>query len=148
MCSKVNLIISEKTAAPKRQRSFLLSTLFLFCAMVRLCPSLPPHVVGIFQQLGQAQYSHKRREILGRNLVKGNLHLVTELVDHPFLITAQLHSTVKLFLDLCKSRLRIGGSAIGDLGLTNILNDAVQIIMNRVAEKSFSCTCPSSSVRT
>lgn len=103
--------------------------------MVRLCPSLPPHVVGIFQQLGQAQYSHKRREILGRNLVKGNLHLVTELVDHPFLITAQLHSTVKLFLDLRKSRLWIGGRAVGDMGLTNILDDAVQIIMNRVAEK-------------
>ena len=116
--------------------------------MVCLWPGLPLHVVGIFQQLGQAQYSHKRREILGRNLVKGNLHLVTKLVDYPFLITAQPHGTVKLFLDLCKSRLWLGGSAIGDLGLTNILNDAVQIIMNRVAEKSFSCTCPSSSVRT
>ena len=69
-------------------------------------------------------------------------------MNHPFLITAQLHGTVKLFLDLCKSRLRIGGGAVGDMGLTNILNDAVQIIMNRVAEKSFSCTCPSSSVRT
>ena len=39
--------------------------------MVCLWAGLPPHVVGIFQQLGQAQYSHKRREILGRNLVKG-----------------------------------------------------------------------------
>ena len=94
------------------------------------------------------QYPHKRREILGSNLVEGNLHLIAELVDQPFLVTAQLHGMVKLFLDLCKSRLWIGGSAIGDLGLTNILNDAVQIIMNRVAEKSFSCTCPSSSVRT
>ena len=103
--------------------------------MVCLWAGLPPHVVGIFQQLGQAQYSHKRREILGRNLVKGNLHLVTELMNHPFLITAQLHGTVKLFLDLCKSRLRIGGRAVGDMGLTNILNDTVQIIMNCVAEK-------------
>ena len=54
--------------------SFLLA-LFLLCPMVCLWPGLPPHVVGIFQQLGQAQYSHKRREVLGRNLVKGNLHL-------------------------------------------------------------------------
>ena len=103
--------------------------------MVRLCPSLPPHVVGIFQQLGQAQYSHKRREILGRNLVKRNLHLVAKLVDYPFLITTQLHGTVKLFLDLRESRLRISGGAVGDMGLTNILNDTVQIIMDRVAKK-------------
>lgn len=116
--------------------------------MVRLCPSLPPHVVGIFQQLGQAQYSHKRREILGRNLVKRNLHLVAKLVDYPFLITTQLHGTVKLFLDLRESRLWIGGSAVGNMGLTNILNDTVQIIMDRVAKKSLSCTCPNSSVRT
>lgn len=46
MCSKVNLIISEKTAAPKGQRSFLLSTLFLFCPMVRLCPSLICYVIN------------------------------------------------------------------------------------------------------
>ena len=88
--------------------------------MVCLWPGLPPHVVGIFQQPGQAQYSHKRREVLGRNLVKGNLHLVTELMNHPFLITAQLHGTVKLFLDLRESRLWIGGRAVGDMGLTNI----------------------------
>ena len=43
--------------------------------MGRLYPSLPPHIVGIFQQFRQAQYPHKCREILGRNLVKGNLHL-------------------------------------------------------------------------
>ena len=56
-------------------------------------------------------------------------------MDYPFLITAQLHGTVKLFLDLRESRLRIGGSAVGDVGLTNILNDTVKIIMDRVAEK-------------
>ena len=56
-------------------------------------------------------------------------------MDYPFLITAQLHGTVKLFLDLCESRLRIGGSAVGDMGLTNILNDAVKIIVDRVTEK-------------
>lgn len=115
--------------------AFLLSFFPFFRPTVRLWTSLSPHIIGIFQQFGQAQYSHKRREIFGRNLVKGNLHLVTELVDHPFLITAQLHSTVKLFLDLCKSRLRIGGGAVGDMGLTNILNDTVQIIMDRVAKK-------------
>ncbi len=61
--------------------------------------------------------------------------MVTELVDYPFLITAQLHGTVKFFLDLRESRLRIGGGAVSGMGLTNILNDAVQIIMDRVAEK-------------
>ena len=115
--------------------AFLLSFFPFFRPTICRWPCLPPHVVGIFQQLGQAQYSHKRREILGRNLVKGNLHLVTKLVDYPFLITAQPHGTVKLFLDLCKSRLRIGGSAVGNMGLTNILNDTVQIIMDRVAKK-------------
>ena len=68
-------------------------------------------------------------------------------MDNQFLITAQLHSTVKLFLDLCKSRLRIGGGAVGDMGLTNILNDTVQIVVDCVAEKvallhltKFQCT--------
>ena len=56
-------------------------------------------------------------------------------MDYPFLITAQLHGTVKLFLDLRESRLRIGGSAVGNMSLTNILNDTVQIIMDRVAKK-------------
>ena len=113
----------------------VLSLLSFLGIVIDLRPSLSPHIVGILQQPGQAQYSHKRREILGRNLVKGNLHLVTKLVDYPFLITAQPHGTVKLFLDLCKSRLRIGGSAVGNMGLTNILNDTVQIIMDRVAKK-------------
>ena len=95
----------------------------------------PSYYWDFFQQFGQAQYSHKRREIFGRNLVKGNLHLVTKLVDYPFLVTAQLHGTVKFFLDLCEGRLWIGGGAVGDMGLTNILNDTVQIIMDRVAKK-------------
>ena len=103
--------------------------------MVCRWPCLSPHVVGILQQLGQAQYPHKRREILGRNLVKWNLHLVAEFMDHPFLITAQLHGTVKLFLDLREIRLRIGGGAVGDMGLPNILDNAVQIVVNCVAEK-------------
>ena len=79
--------------------------------MVCLRPGLPSHIVGILQQLGQAQYPHKRREILGSNLVEGNLHLVAKLVDYPFLVTAQLHGTVKFFLDLCEGRLWIGGGA-------------------------------------
>ncbi len=73
--------------------------------MVWLWPSFPSHIVGVFQQLGQTQYPHKRREILRSNPVKGNLRLIAELVDYPFLITAQLHGTVKLFLDLRESRL-------------------------------------------
>lgn len=113
----------------------LLSLLSFLSTVIDLRPSFSPHIVGILQQPGQAQYPHKCREILGSNLVKGNLHLVAKLVDYPFLITAQLHGTVKLFLDLCKIRLRIGGGAVGDMGLTNILDDAVQIIMNRVTEK-------------
>lgn len=114
----------------------LLSLLSFLSTVIDLRLSLSPHIVGILQQPVQAQYPHKRREILGCNLVKGNLHLVTELVGYPFLITAQLHGTVKLFLYLCKSRLRISGGAVGDMGLTNILDDTVQIIMDRVAEKN------------
>ena len=53
--------------------------------MGRLWPGLPPHIIGIFQQLGQAQYPHRRRKVLGGNLVKGNLHLVPEFMEHPFL---------------------------------------------------------------
>ena len=116
-------------------RHLVLSLLSFLSTVIDLRPSLSPHIVGIIQQPGQAQYPHKRREILGRNLVKGNLHLVAKLVDYPFLIAAQLHGTVKFFLDLCKSRLWIGGSAVGNMGLTNVLDDAVQIIMDRVAEK-------------
>ena len=56
-------------------------------------------------------------------------------MDHPFLITTQLHGTVKLFLNLRKSRLWIGGRAVGDMGLTNILNDTVQVVVDCVAEK-------------
>lgn len=97
--------------------------------------SLSPHVVGILQQSGHAQYPHKCGEILCGNFAEGNLHLVTELVDHPFFIAAQLHGTVKLFFDLRESRLRLGGGAVSDMGLANILNDTIQIIMDRVAEK-------------
>ena len=56
-------------------------------------------------------------------------------MDYPFLIAAQLHGSVKLFFDLCESWLRIGGGAVGDMGLPNILDDAVQIVVNCVAEK-------------
>ena len=56
-------------------------------------------------------------------------------MNHPFLVTAQLHGTVKFFLDLCEGRLWIGGGAVGDMGLTNILNDTVQIVVDCVAKK-------------
>ena len=61
--------------------------------------------------------------------------MVAKLVDYPFLITTQLHGTVKFFFDLCERWLWISGGAVGDMGLTNILNDTVQIIMDRVAKK-------------
>ena len=113
----------------------LLSLLSFLSTVIDLRPSLSPHIVGILQQPGQAKYPHKRREILGSNLVEGNLHLVAKLVDYPFLVTAQLHGTVKFFLDLCEGRLWIGGGAVGDMGLTNILNDTVQVVVDCVAEK-------------
>lgn len=56
-------------------------------------------------------------------------------MDYPFLIAAQMHGAVKLFFDLRKSHLRISSVAVSDMGLTNILNDTVKIIMERVAEK-------------
>ena len=113
----------------------LLSLLSFLSTVIDLRPSLSPHIVGILQQPGQAKYPHKRREILGSNLVEGNLHLVAKLVDYPFLVTAQLHGTVKFFLDLCEGRLWIGGGAVGDMGLTNILNDTVQVVVDCVAKK-------------
>lgn len=61
--------------------------------------------------------------------------MVTELVDQLFFVTAQLYGTVKLFLDFRESQLWIGGSAVSDMGISNIPNDTVQIIMGRVAEK-------------
>lgn len=103
--------------------------------MIYFGPSLSPHVVGNLQQSGHAQYPHKCGEILCGNLVKGNLHLVAKLVDYPFLITALLHGTVEFFFDLRESRLRLGGGAVSNMGLANILNDTIQIIMDRVAEK-------------
>ena len=47
----------------------VLSLLFFLAlsTVIDLRPSLSPHIVGILQQLGQAQYPHKRREILERN---------------------------------------------------------------------------------
>ena len=60
---------------------------FLF-SMMRLCPSLSSHVVGIFEHLGQAQYSQERREVLRGNLLKRYLQLIAELVDQHFCIAA------------------------------------------------------------
>ena len=61
--------------------------------------------------------------------------MVAELMDHTFLITAQFHGSVKFFLDLRESRLWIGSGAVGNMGLTNILNDTVQMIIYRVTER-------------
>lgn len=53
-------------------------------------------------------------------------------MDYPLLIAAQLHGTVKLFLNLREIRLRVGGSAVGDM-MMNILNDTVQIVRECIA---------------
>src|SRR5699024_819004 len=37
---------------------------------------LSRHVIGIFEQLGQAQYPQARREVLRGNLLKGYLQLI------------------------------------------------------------------------
>ena len=67
--------------------------------------------------------------------MEGDLHLVAELMNHPLFVAAQLHGPVKFFFDLRKCGLRVGGGAVGGMGLTNIPKDTVQIVMNRVAEK-------------
>ena len=67
--------------------------------------------------------------------MEGDLHLVAELVDHPLLVAAQLHGPVKLFFHLRKCGLRVGGGAVGGMGLPDIPEDAVQVVMNRVTEK-------------
>ena len=91
----------------------VLSLLSFLGIVIDLRPSLSPHIVGILQQLGQAQYPHKRREILGSNLVKGNLHLVAKLVDYPFLITAQLHGTCMARSNFSLTSVKVGcGSAV------------------------------------
>ena len=56
-------------------------------------------------------------------------------MDHRFLIAVHLHGEVKLFFDLRESRLLISGGAVCEMVLPNILDDTVQIIMDRVAEK-------------
>ena len=106
-----------------------------FGPMAGLGTPFAPHIVGVFQQFGKAQDSQKRREILGCNLVKGDLHLVAELVNHPLFVAAQLHGPVKLFFHLRERGLRVGGGAVGGMGLTDIPEDAVKVVMNRVAEK-------------
>lgn len=61
----LNQAIYKRPLPTRGQRSFLLSALFLLCRpTVRLRPGFSPHIVGIFQQFRQAQYPHKRREIL------------------------------------------------------------------------------------
>ena len=42
---------------------------------------LSPHIVGIFEYLGQAQYPQERREVLRGNLLKGYLQLIAKFVD-------------------------------------------------------------------
>ena len=59
-----------------------------------------PHVVGIFEHLGQAQYPQECREILRGNLLKGYLQLIAEFVDHHFYIAALLDGLLKFFLNV------------------------------------------------
>lgn len=110
----------------------ILSALLFPFTVMYLMMCFPPHIIEVFQKLRQTHYPHKCRKILGCNLVKRNLHPVAELVDYPFLIAAQFHGTVKLFFDLRKSRLRIGGGTVSNMILPYILDNTIQIIINRV----------------
>lgn len=108
---------------------------------------LSPHIVGIFELLGQAQYPQKRREVLRGNLLKGYLQLIAELVDQHLYIAALPYGLLKFFLHIIQRGLRVGSGLVLAVCFPDVPDDAVQIIVHNVAVKSLSCTCPSSSVR-
>ena len=56
---------------------------------------LSPHIVGIFEYLGQAQYPQERREVLRGNLLKGYLQLIAKFVDQHFYIAALMDGLLK-----------------------------------------------------
>lgn len=120
----------------------ILSALLFPFTVMYLMMCFPPHIIEVFQKLRQTHYPHKCRKILGCNLVKRNLHPVAELVDYPFLIAAQFHGTIKLFFDLRKSRLRIGGGTVSNMILPYILDNTIQIIINRVLKSHSSVPDP------
>lgn len=68
-------------------------------------------------------------------------------MDHQFLVAALLHGQFKLFFHILQSGLRIGGGLVFYMGLPDIPDNAIQIVMEDVLKKSLSCTCPSSNVR-
>ena len=53
-----------------RWMAFLLPAFLTFGCIVWLWFGLSPHVVGIFEHLGQAQYPQERRKVLRGNLLK------------------------------------------------------------------------------
>ena len=73
---------------------------------------LSPHIVGIFELLGQAQYPQERREVLRGNLLKGYLQLIAELVDQQFCIAALPYGLLKFFLHIIQRGLRVGGGLV------------------------------------
>ena len=58
---------------------------------------LSPHIVGIFEHLGQAQYPQERREVLRGNLLKGYLQLIAKFVDQHFLYRCPVRWPAQIF---------------------------------------------------
>ena len=125
----------------------VLSLLPFFSAVKDLRPGLSPYVVGIFEQLRQAQYPKERREVLRGNLLERDLHPVAELVDCHFFLAALLDGLFKFFLDVLQRGLGVGGGLVFQMGFLYILCNAVQIVMQDMAEKVALLYCPSSRVR-
>ena len=73
---------------------------------------LSPHIVGIFEYLGQAQYPQERREVLRGNLLKGYLQLIAKFVDQHFYIAALMDGLLKFFLHVIQRGLRVGGGLV------------------------------------
>ena len=92
--------------------AFSLSAFLPLGRIVWLRLSLSPHVVGIFEHLGQAQYPQERRKVLRGNLLKWYLHPVTKFMDYHFLLAALFKCLLKLFLDVIQRGLRVGGGLV------------------------------------
>ena len=94
---------------------------------------LSPHIVGIFEYLGQAQYPQERREVLRGNLLKGYLQLIAKFVDQHFYIAALMDGLLKFFLHVIQRGLRVGGGLVLAVCFPDVPDDAVQIIVYDVA---------------
>ena len=87
---------------------------------------LSPHIVGIFEYLGQAQYPQERREVLRGNLLKGYLQLIAKFVDQHFYIAALMDGLLKFFLHVIQRGLRVGGGLVLAVCFPDVPDDAVQ----------------------